>query len=167
MTRNLLGICAVALTALTAAACRGDGTGDARVARANTAGDAAPADTMVVYKSPTCGCCNNWVDHVKENGFAVVTHDISDAELTETKRQLGVPAGRISCHTATVRGYTIEGHVPADLIHRLISEGPVGVRGLAVPGMPIGSPGMEGVITQNYDVLAFDEAGNVEVYAQR
>jgi hypothetical protein len=166
MTPNLKGICAVALAALTAAACGGnDDDYTEQFARADVVQGAAPADTMVVYKSPTCGCCNDWVQHARESGFAVVTHDLND--LTETKRQLGVPAGRISCHTATVRGYTIEGHVPADLIHKLISENPRGVRGLAVPGMPIGSPGMEGIIKQDYDVLSFDEAGNVEVYARR
>lgn len=125
----------------------------------------APADTIIVYKSPTCGCCRKWVDHVEENGFAVVTHDLDD--LSSTKRELGVPAGRVSCHTATVRGYTIEGHVPADLIRKLIAESPAGVRGLAVPGMPAGSPGMEGLFAQEYDVLAFDAEGNVEVYAHR
>jgi hypothetical protein len=124
----------------------------------------ASNDTVVVYKTPTCGCCNNWVDHVKASGFPVVTHDLDD--LAEIKRDLGVPAGRISCHTATVGGYTIEGHVPADLIRRMLDEKP-SIRGLAVPGMPMGSPGMEGVIKQDYDVLAFDSAGAVTVYAKR
>jgi hypothetical protein len=166
MTRNQMGICAVALIALTAAACRGGDTGDtARVAQAEAGHAAAPADTIVVYKTPTCGCCSNWVDHIEEHGFAVVTHDLND--LSETKRQLGVPAGQISCHTATVRGYTIEGHVPADLIRRMLDEQPRGVRGLAVPGMPMGSPGMEGLVKQRYDVLSFDDHGNTEVYAQR
>ncbi|MBR9989826.1 MAG: DUF411 domain-containing protein [Gemmatimonadetes bacterium] len=167
-------MCAVALTA---AACGGAAnTGDVRVAAGEELGAAgahavgtdaavAPTDTLVVYKTPTCGCCNDWVDHVKENGFAVVTQDLND--LTETKRQLRVPAGRFSCHTATVRGYTIEGHVPADLIHRLISENPRGARGLAVPGMPMGSPGMEGLFKQDYEVLLFDDDGNVQVYAER
>ena len=128
------------------------------------ANGAAPADTLVVYKTPTCGCCNAWVDHARESGFAVVTHDMND--LSAIKQQLGVPAGRASCHTATVNGYTIEGHVPADLIRKLLTERPA-IRGLAVPGMPIGSPGMEGLIKQDYDVLAFDENGNVQVYARR
>jgi hypothetical protein len=163
MARNLIRICAVGLVA---AACGGSGTADtAPVARVDGTSAAPPSDTVVVYKTPTCGCCSDWVDHIEDSGFAVVTHDLND--LTETKRRLGVPAGRISCHTATVRGYTIEGHVPADLIRRLISESPRNVRGLAVPGMPIGSPGMEGIIRQKYDVLAFDDDGNVEVYAQR
>lgn len=175
MTRDLMGLCAVALTALMVAACGGGQSGDAAASEqlAHAAGadgsaaaaDAAPLDTLVVYKTPTCGCCSNWVDHIRESGFAVVTHDLND--LTETKQELGVPAGRVSCHTATVRGYTIEGHVPADLIRKLINESPRGVKGLAVPGMPIGSPGMEGIIKQEYDVLSFDDAGNVRVYARR
>jgi hypothetical protein len=122
------------------------------------------ADTIVVYKTPTCGCCNDWVDHVADHGFTVVTHDLDD--LTLIKQQLGVPAGRISCHTAVVRGYTVEGHVPADLIQRMLAERPR-FRGLTVPGMPVGSPGMEGPYKQDYDVLSFDDAGNVQVYDSR
>jgi hypothetical protein len=122
------------------------------------------ADTIVVYKTPTCGCCNDWVDHVHDHGFTVVTHDLDD--LTLIKQQLGVPAGRISCHTAVVRGYTVEGHVPADLIQRMLAEKPR-FRGLTVPGMPVGSPGMEGPWKQDYDVLSFDDRGNIQVYARR
>jgi hypothetical protein len=125
---------------------------------------ASASDTLVVYKSPTCGCCTNWVEHMKQNGFAVITHDTDDLE--PIKRQHGVPAGRISCHTATVRGYTIEGHVPADLIRRMLDEKSP-FRGLAVPGMPIGSPGMEGLIKQSYEVFSFDDQGNTQVYARR
>lgn len=175
MSGKLTGICAVALTALMVAACgagqSGETAGTDRLAHAGSDGassaaaEAAPLDTVVVYKTPTCGCCSNWVDHVREAGFAVVTHDLND--LTEIKREMGVPAGRVSCHTATVRGYTIEGHVPADLIQKLINESPRGVKGLAVPGMPMGSPGMEGIVSQQYDVLSFDQAGNVSVYARR
>jgi hypothetical protein len=122
------------------------------------------ADTIVVYKTPTCGCCSDWVDHAREHGFTVVAHDLDD--LTTVKRQLGVPAGRISCHTSVVRGYTVEGHVPADLIQKMLAERPR-IRGLTVPGMPVGSPGMEGPFKQDYDVLAFDDHGNIEVYARR
>lgn len=126
--------------------------------------EVAPADTLVVYKTPTCGCCRDWVDHVKANGFAVVVHDMDD--LSAIKQQAGVPASQASCHTATVNGYTIEGHVPADLIRKMLTERAT-FRGLAVPGMPIGSPGMEGLIKQAYDVNAFDENGNIQVYAKR
>lgn len=163
MMGNVRPLYAVTALALMITACRGESGSDA----ARVALGAAPADTMVVYKTPTCGCCTKWVDHVEENGFAVVAHDIDNAELDAMKRQLGVPAGRISCHTATVGGYTIEGHVPADIVRRLLAEKPRGVKGLAVPGMPMGSPGMEGIVRQHYEVLSFDDAGNVEVYAQR
>jgi hypothetical protein len=125
---------------------------------------ASAADTVIVCKSPTCGCCTKWVDHMRDSGFTVIARDTSDLE--PIKRRLGVPAGRVSCHTATVRGYTIEGHVPADLIRKLIDE-KSRYAGLAVPGMPMGSPGMEGLMKQDYDVLAFDRDGNVEVYARR
>jgi hypothetical protein len=141
------------------------GSGQADAPRPTAAALAASsADTVVVYKTPTCGCCDKWVDHVKEHGFPVVTHDLD--RLDHIRQQLGVPAGMISCHTATVRGYTIEGHVPADLIRRMIDEGST-FRGLTVPGMPVGSPGMEGPWKQDYDVLAFDDRGNLRVYARR
>jgi hypothetical protein len=128
------------------------------------AADNATADTVIVYKSPTCGCCRDWVDNMRENGFTVIAHDTLD--LDPIKRQLGVPAGQESCHTATVKGYTIEGHVPADLIRKLIDEKSKWA-GLAVPGMPMGSPGMDGPVKQAYDVVAFDRAGKTEVYAKR
>lgn len=150
-------VATIGAAALTVTACSGSSSARAEQVVASN-------DTVVVYKTPTCGCCNAWVDHVRESGFPVVTHDLND--LTDIKRDLGVPAGRISCHTATVRGYTIEGHVPADLIRRMLDEKPA-IRGLAVPGMPMGSPGMEGVIKQDYEVLAFDSAGAVTVYAER
>lgn len=137
---------------------------DAAPARLALAAGGEPTDTMVVYKTPTCGCCSAWVDHVEEHGFAVVTHDLD--RLDDIKRELGVPAGQISCHTATVRGYTIEGHVPADLIRRMLDEN-AKFKGLTVPGMPIGSPGMEGAFKQRYKVLSFDERGSTEVYAER
>jgi hypothetical protein len=154
-----LGYAAAAGALVLATACGGGSSAQAENV-------VASADTVVVYKTPTCGCCNAWVDHVRDHGFPVVTHDMSDSDVAAMKRELGVPAGRISCHTATVRGYTIEGHVPADLIRRMIDER-APIRGLAVPGMPIGSPGMEGLIKQDYDVLAFDSTGAVTVYAKR
>ena len=171
MTRIFRRLGTITAASLLAAACTGERDADSvnagQVAANAAAGQATAmtADTIVVYKSPTCGCCNKWVDHIEENGFVAVTHDLDNLETT--KRTLGVPAGHVSCHTATVAGYTIEGHVPADLIRRLIAENPRGVRGLAVPGMPMGSPGMEGIITQEYNVLSFDEQGNVEVYERR
>ena len=117
-----------------------------------------------VYKDPNCGCCNNWVEHLKEHGFAVETMDMPDLSLLKQKH--GIREELQSCHTAVVGDYAIEGHVPADLIHKLLKEKPP-VAGLAVPGMPIGSPGMEGAISERYAVLTFDKAGKTTVYAER
>jgi hypothetical protein len=161
LKKTILRMGGAVLTASVVAAC-GGGTDSPRPTAAAVA--ASAADTVVVYKTPTCGCCDKWVDHVKEHGFPVVTHDLD--RLDHIRQTLGVPAGMISCHTATVRGYTIEGHVPADLIRRIIDEG-APIRGLTVPGMPVGSPGMEGPWKQDYDVLAFDDRGNIRVYARR
>lgn len=120
---------------------------------------------ITVYKSPTCGCCSAWVDHMKANGFTVTVRDVDN--LAPIKGESGVPARLQSCHTAIVQGYVVEGHVPADLVKKLLAEKPR-VAGLAVPGMPIGSPGMEqGTTRQAYDVLTFDAQGRTSVYAKR
>jgi hypothetical protein len=119
---------------------------------------------ITVYKSPTCGCCAKWVSHLEENGFEVETSDM--ANVTPMKQRLGVPQALSSCHTAVVGGYVVEGHVPADLIKRLLDEKPE-VVGLAVPGMPTGSPGMEGPNPKSYDVIAFKKDGGQEVFASR
>ncbi len=117
-----------------------------------------------VYKSPTCGCCKEWVKHLQANGFSVKAHDVPD--ISHYKVANGVPVTLGSCHTATVGGYVIEGHVPASDVKRLLKERPP-VRGLAVPGMPIGSPGMEqGGHKQRYDVLTFDKQGNTSVHSR-
>jgi hypothetical protein len=124
----------------------------------------APAAEMVVYKSPTCGCCSAWVDHMRENGFEVEPVDLPVyAELSAQKAEQGVPPELESCHTAVVEGYVIEGHVPAEVVSRLLRERP-DIKGLAVPGMPVGSPGMEGPNPQPYDVIAFDEDGSRTVF---
>lgn len=125
----------------------------------------AGAPEITVYKSPTCGCCNSWVDHLREHGFAVVERDTSD--MAPIKAAHGTGGALESCHTGLVDGYVVEGHVPADLIARLITEKPEGVAGLAVPGMPMGSPGMEGPYKDAYDVLAFRKDGGTSVYARR
>lgn len=127
-------------------------------------GQTSAAGEVVVYKSPTCGCCKEWVKHLEANGYEVKVHEQYD--VTPIKQDLGVPGQLRSCHTATVDGYVLEGHVPADLIARLQKEKPA-VRGLAVPGMPMGSPGMEGPRKDDYDVLTFDESGRTSVYASR
>jgi hypothetical protein len=124
----------------------------------------APPRRITVYKSPSCGCCKKWIDHLEAQGFAVTAVDTAD--MQSVKRTLGVPSALGSCHTAVVEGYLVEGHVPADLIQRLVTERPT-TRGIAVPGMPIGSPGMEGPYREHYDVVAFDKQGKTSVYARR
>lgn len=137
----------------------------ARPLRAAGLQPAANARTMTVYKDPNCGCCAEWVTHVKKAGFAVTVRDTAD--MASVKASFGVPEALGSCHTARVGNYVVEGHVPADLIVRLLKEQPAG-RGLAVPGMPMGSPGMEqGGRKDAYDVLLFDKAGKTKVYASR
>lgn len=118
---------------------------------------------VTVYKSPTCGCCNKWISHLEANGFEVNTHDL--ANLTQIKLEHGVRQELTSCHTALVDGYVIEGHVPVEDIQRLLQERP-DVVGLTVPGMVIGSPGMEGATSEPYDVLTFDRDGNTTVFAK-
>lgn len=115
-----------------------------------------------VWKSPTCHCCSKWVDHLRQNGFSVRVHNESAMKPLKTK--LGVPQELASCHTAVVGGYVIEGHVPAEDIHRLLSEKPKAI-GLSVPGMPIGSPGMEqGDRRDPYETRLFDADGS-DVFA--
>ena len=123
-----------------------------------------PAPTVQVYKSPTCGCCANWVAHLQQHGFTTRVTETDD--VAAIKAQRGVPARVQSCHTAVVDGYVIEGHVPAADVQRLLKERPA-VVGIAVPGMPIGSPGMEvpGQKPQKYDVVAFDKQGQTRVFA--
>ena len=125
----------------------------------------APQGPLVqVYKSPTCGCCANWVKHLQDNGFA--TRVVEMADLGDIKAKNNVPGPAQSCHTATVDGYVIEGHVPAADVKRLLKDRPA-VLGLAVPGMPIGSPGMEvpGAKAAAYNVMSFDRKGQLTVYA--
>ena len=119
------------------------------------------SEEVVVYKSPWCGCCEGWVDHMRANGFEVTVREQED--LSAIKRMSGVPEKLESCHTAFVGGYAIEGHVPADAVERLLAERPP-VRGLAVPGMPIGSPGMEGTDPEPYEVKTFTQGGATTVY---
>ncbi len=121
---------------------------------------------ITVYKSASCGCCKDWVAHVQKNGFAATVHDLPDASLASTKKTLGIPDKLQSCHTAVVGAYWIEGHVPADLIQKMLTEKPT-ILGLAAPGMPQGSPGMEMGTKEAYDVIALDTAGKTRVYAKR
>ena len=119
---------------------------------------AAALPKMVVSKDPNCRCCSGWVEHVRASGFPVETIETSD--LAPIKQRLGVPPDLAACHTAEIGGYAIEGHVPAAAINRLLSERPA-AKGLAVPGMPVGSPGMEvpGSPNEVYDVILFGPAG--------
>ena len=114
-----------------------------------------------VYKDPNCGCCRAWVEHLKANGFSVEVHDVRN--VTWHKQKFGVPERLASCHTATVNGYTLEGHVPASDIKRLLTERPRAT-GLAVPGMAEGSPVMETGKRDPYQVLLFHKGGKTAVY---
>lgn len=140
----------------------GDTTAAVNVAATPRAvADSAPLVT--VYKSPTCTCCTKWVDHVKRNGFRVDVINIRN--LDGIKRRYDVTSEHAACHTAVVGGYVVEGHVPAEDLRRLLAER-TSVTGLAVPGMPIGSPGMEGAYKQAYEVLAFTRGGASTVFAR-
>jgi len=117
---------------------------------------------LVVYQNPQCGCCSLWVDHMKDHGFNAEI--IEEPDFMARLERAGLRPELSSCHTALIDGYVIEGHVPADDVMRLLSERPT-AQGLTVPGMPIGSPGMEhGKRRQAYDVLLFDHSGDTEVF---
>ncbi len=119
------------------------------------------APQMKVYKTPTCGCCGKWVQHLRDNGFEVTVQEVADTAEYRTKA--GIPSSLASCHTGFVEGYGIEGHVPAADIQRLLKEHPK-AKGLSVPGMPMGSPGMEGPRSQPYSVMLVDSEGRTSVY---
>jgi hypothetical protein len=146
------------------------GVGAGFLALALTTGAVAPSSadvtlshpTITVYKDPNCGCCKNWVAYLIRHGYQVDVNDTPD--VAGVKATLGVPAAVRACHTAVVSRYLIEGHVPAEDIARLLAQKPK-VAGLAVPGMPMGSPGMEGPRKQHYQVLAFAKDGKTKVFA--
>lgn len=174
MTADLKKVLVTALLALPVAACAEppddkEGASSAEAARQHDpSAAAAPRDTtftrhLLVNKTPWCGCCTLWAEQAEDAGFDVETREIDN--LAPVKDALGVPATHASCHTAEIGGYVIEGHVPFDDIKRLLKEAP-DARGLAVPGMPIGSPGMEqGGRRQAYDVYLIDNEGNTTVYS--
>lgn len=122
------------------------------------------ATPIAVFKSPTCGCCGKWVEHLRKAGFAPTVTDTTD--VSAVKLASGVPSNLASCHTAKVGGYVIEGHVPADAIRTLLRRKPA-IAGLAVPGMPMGSPGMEGGYADKYDIIAFRKDGGTSVFESR
>lgn len=148
----------VAVVLVAASMSRDDGAAS-DVAAVPATGD-GPA--VHVYKTATCGCCAKWVDHLRAAGFAVTVEDTR--ELMAVKRREGVPTDLSSCHTALVDGYVVEGHVPASVVRAFLEEAPPQARGLAVPGMPMGSPGMEGLRSEAYDVYAFDAEGGRTVF---
>jgi hypothetical protein len=116
---------------------------------------AEPATRVSVWRDPNCGCCTAWLAHLRAEGFAVVDQVVPS--VAPVRRRLGTPADLLSCHAGEVEGFVLEGHVPAAAIRRLLAERPASVRGLAVPAMPVGSPGMEvpGAPVDSYDVIAF------------
>lgn len=130
-----------------------------------TSKPAMSAAVVTVYKTPTCGCCGDWIEHLRRNGLEVNAVDVDSTQ--SYRADAGVPNRLGSCHTAVVGDYFIEGHVPADLVQGLIDMQPDDIRGLTVPGMPLGSPGMEGPNPVEYEVLAVDKDGEVFVYATR
>lgn len=128
---------------------------------------AATKPTVEVWKSPTCGCCKDWVSHMQSSGFSVTVHEVDDATKSALRQRLGLADKFGSCHTATVDGYVVEGHVPASDVKRLLKERPSAV-GLAAPGMPIGSPGMDGPVyggrKDAYAVLLVQKDGSSRVF---
>lgn len=159
MTKRSFLILCLPLILLMMAACSPTPTAD----RA----DVAPRNAgkiIEVHRSPTCGCCEDWIAHLENHGYD--TRVKNSQNMSAVKSQHHVPSSLQSCHTAVINGYVIEGHVPVAEIERLLAEQP-DITGLAVPGMPLGSPGMDspGAGTQPYDVIAFDEAGNATVFA--
>jgi hypothetical protein len=160
-SRIFLAAFALVFTVAGASAAR-DGDGLDRL----SARDASARTVIQVYKSPTCGCCTAWVEHIKAAGFEPQVFDITDEALQARKATLGVGPRLASCHTAIVNGYVVEGHVPAADIQRLLREKPA-IAGIAAPGMPTGSPGMEvpSGRKDKYDVLAFTKTGSTRVFA--
>lgn len=125
-----------------------------------------PKTAVTVYKNASCGCCKNWVEHLRAAGFDVTAIDVEN--IGEIKGKYGVPTDIASCHTAVVDGYVVEGHVPSDVVQRFLRERPQ-VVGIATPGMPVGSPGMEDPSGRRepYNIVAFDKSGKQTVYDRR
>ena len=123
----------------------------------------AAEDEVVMYKDPNCGCCGKWAEHMRTHGFKV--KEVATTQMGQVKGEAGVPQALGSCHTARVGGYVVEGHVPAADVRRMLDEKPA-IAGLSAPGMPLGSPGMEGPYpAARYDVVSFDAQGRTAVYA--
>lgn len=128
--------------------------------------NAVDAGSVTVAKTPSCGCCTAWIEHLEQAGFDVVPYDMTHEALNGVKRDLNIDPALVSCHTAMVDGYFIEGHVPASDIARLLKDRPEGARGLTVPGMPIGSPGMEmGDQRDPFETLLVKDNNQTEVFS--
>ena len=122
------------------------------------------AKDIMVYKNPTCGCCTKWVRYLESHGYNVTIEETRD--LFEVKQRLGIPEKLAACHTAVIDGYVVEGHITHRDIRRLLSLGP-DVKGIAVPGMPVGTPGMEmGDTVEPYNVVSFDQQGNMKIFVK-
>jgi hypothetical protein len=123
----------------------------------------AASEEVVMYKDPDCSCCGKWADHLRQNGFKV--REVATKQMDVVKSEAGVPRALGSCHTALVGGYVVEGHVPAADVRRMLADKPKLV-GISAPGMPLGSPGMEGPYpAQRYDVIGFDAQGKTQVFS--
>jgi hypothetical protein len=129
-----------------------------------TLGAAAHAANMTVHRSPTCGCCIKWIEHVEKHGFTVKT--VLTEDMPAVKKKLGIPATLMSCHTSIVGGYVVEGHVPAADIKRLLAQKPR-AKGIAVAGMPMGAPGMQhGDHHQPYSTMLIGKDGKATLFAR-
>ena len=138
------------------------GFGFATTPLAAEARSGAGSVVVLAYRTPSCGCCKGWLDHIKKAGFSVQDHVVNN--LTAIKQRYRVPAGLASCHTARINGYVIEGHVPVSAIEKLLKERP-NVAGIAVPGMPLGSPGMESPLKrETYTVFTFTNSGVIKPF---
>lgn len=124
---------------------------------------AAGGAVVTIYKSASCGCCGGWAEHMRESGYAVTEKNVEDMDMV--KQMFAVPDDLLSCHTAIIDGYVFEGHVPASDIARVLEQRPT-IKGLATPGMPADAPGMDAATGEPYEVVSFDTAGNMKVFAR-
>ena len=162
--RSKVFVVALAATSLILVGCMATNQTGPTAAESGSDAQAVLAGEMTVFRSPTCGCCGKWIEHAKAGGFSV--KDEITEDMSAVKQQYGVPASMTSCHTTVVGNYVIEGHVPAEDVQRLLAEKP-DIAGIAVPGMPVGSPGMEsGDYTEPYTVFSFTETGETAVFAE-
>ena len=162
--RSKVFVVALAATSLILMGCTAINQTRPTAAESDSDAQTVLASEMTVFRSPTCGCCGKWIAHAKAAGFPV--KDEITEDMSAVKQQYGVPASMTSCHTTVVGNYVIEGHVPAEDVQRLLAEKP-DIAGIAVPGMPVGSPGMEsGDYIEPYAVFSFTESGETAVFAE-